>query len=59
MVTGQYTLISCRSDAGHHVDASGFEVKVFYDCSREERKLYASHIQVRQAGGNHPVAQKP
>jgi len=24
---------------------------VFYDCSREERKLYASHIQVRQAGG--------
>jgi hypothetical protein len=42
MVSGQYTLISCRSDAGHHVDTSGFEVRVFYDCSGEERKLYAT-----------------
>jgi hypothetical protein len=42
MVTGQYTLISCRSDAGHHVDTSGFDIKVLYDCSGEERKLYAT-----------------
>ncbi|KAE9363926.1 hypothetical protein N431DRAFT_355698 [Stipitochalara longipes BDJ] len=41
-VTGQYTLLSCRSDSGHHVDTTGFEVKVFYDCSGEERNLYAT-----------------
>ena len=41
-VTGQYTLVNCRTDSGHHVDTTGFEVKVFYDCRGEERYLYAT-----------------
>lgn len=42
-ISGQYTLISCKSDIGHYVDTTGFEVKVFYDCrDAEERKLYAT-----------------
>jgi hypothetical protein len=41
-VSGQYNLISCKNDCGHHVDTTGFEVKVFYDCREENRKLYAT-----------------
>jgi hypothetical protein len=41
-VSGQYNLISCNNDCGHYVDTTGFEVKVFYDCREEDRKLYAT-----------------
>ena len=41
-MTGQYTLASCRTDSGHHVDTTSFEVKVYYDCRGEERYLYVT-----------------
>lgn len=41
-ITGQYTIISCKNDVGHHVDTTGFEVKVFYDCREEDRRIWVT-----------------
>jgi hypothetical protein len=41
-ITGTYTMITGRSEPGHLMDTTGFVVKVFYDCTTTERKLYAT-----------------
>lgn len=42
-ISGKYTLINGQSSKGHHMDTTGFEVKIFYDCrDATERKLYAT-----------------